>query len=123
MLFFSTLSIALIASGSSQTLPFLSLFSCVWLTRHIVPTRTALAAPAVTSTLEPREHGLALQAYVLEKRQSVSNESAQAVVAYANILQRAVQATSSSGQCSSECRSWVSAVTVSRNPYLSFHSF
>ncbi|GAA5832278.1 hypothetical protein JCM5353_005691 [Sporobolomyces roseus] len=85
MLFFLTLSIALIAS--------------------------ALAAPAITSTLEPREHGLALQAYVLEKRQSVSNESAQAVVAYANILQRAVQATSSSGQCSSECRPWVSAVT------------
>ncbi|GAA5844124.1 hypothetical protein JCM3766R1_004531 [Sporobolomyces carnicolor] len=76
---------------------------------------TALAIPA-TFSLERRHPALAVTdafAARLEKRQSSGD--AAAVSSLQDLLQKAILSTSTNGQCSSECSSWVSAVTDCTN--------
>ncbi|GAA5876515.1 hypothetical protein JCM16303_003564 [Sporobolomyces ruberrimus] len=71
---------------------------------------SALAIPTYLSELDLNDHALSFHAFALQRRQ-LSSGDAQAVGHYADILGRAnTAASSSSAQCSSECRPWISAV-------------
>jgi hypothetical protein len=72
---------------------------------------TAFAIPIAQDTLNADENSRSLRDYVLARRQ-LTDDQTQAVGQYAEILSRAV--TTTSGECSSQCRTWVSAVRVSR---------
>ncbi|GAA5823518.1 hypothetical protein JCM10212_005797 [Sporobolomyces blumeae] len=74
---------------------------------------TAFALPATTPVdrLSKRDLTLAvLRSFALERRQSTGSTST-AISSLQDLLTKAFESTQGGGQCSSECKPWISAVT------------